>query len=441
MTRQAILQAAVAAARAHGVDPVLVAGIIQQESSFDRLAFRAEPHINDASRGLMQLLYGTARWMGYRGEPDGLYDVATNLEYGCSFLRYLLHRYRGDVRRALAAYNAGPGNVDARGWECARAYVESVLRHADALRAEVEAPAVLPASVEAPGKRRRYHAFPLEVPYVSQLEPDGKGYNNCGPACITMGLAYHGLVAGTREDMHRVAEAIRGGPWHLGTYTNFAQMRAAARRYGIPHCQLSRWEAVYDALDQGQPVMILLDNAVLEPRQYPRGPAFDAHHFVVLLGYTDTTFYVADPLSVYTHGPVQYTRASVEAGVARVGGVQALAIDQPPPELPDASGQPAPPGRDEMLIRISDADLKAYFEQLGQPVNMETAIMKRAALAYRRGETRGPALSDEYAAVAPDGRAVIRQDFSAGIAEYDPTIGEVVWVETVLHPEAIRSRS
>jgi hypothetical protein len=131
----------------------------------------------------------------------------------------------------------------------------------------------------------------------------------------------------------------------------------------------------------------------------------------------------------------------VEAGVARVGGVQALAIDQPPPELPDASGQPAPPGRDEMLIRISDADLKAYFEQLGQPVNMETAIMKRAALAYRRGETRGPALSDEYAAVAPDGRAVIRQDFSAGIAEYDPTIGEVVWVETVLHPEAIRSRS
>ncbi|MER3405720.1 MAG: hypothetical protein C4345_10255 [Chloroflexota bacterium] len=69
---------------------------------------------------------------------------------------------------------------------------------------------------------------------------------------------------------------------------------------------------------------------------------------------------------------------------------------------------------------------------------METAIMKRAALAYRRGETRGPALCDEYLALAPDGRTVVRPDFSAGIAEYDPATGDVVWVEVVLHPEALR---
>ncbi len=86
---------------------------------------------------------------------------------------------------------------------------------------------------------------------------------------------------------------------------------------------------------------------------------------------------------------------------------------------------------------VSDDEIKQYLEQLGQSVNMDTAIIKRAALAYRRGETRGPALSDEYLALAPDGRAVVRQDFTAGIAEFDPVTGEVVWVELVLHPEAL----
>lgn len=87
---------------------------------------------------------------------------------------------------------------------------------------------------------------------------------------------------------------------------------------------------------------------------------------------------------------------------------------------------------------VSEDEIKEYLQQLGQPVNMETAIMKRAALAYRRGETRGPALCDEYLALAPDGRTVVRPDFSAGIAEYDPATGDVVWVEVVLHPEALR---
>lgn len=89
------------------------------------------------------------------------------------------------------------------------------------------------------------------------------------------------------------------------------------------------------------------------------------------------------------------------------------------------------------IIRISDEELKRYLEQLGQGINMESAIIKRACLAYRRGETRGPAVSDEYPARAPDGRDVVRQRFTAGIAEYDPATGEVSWVELVAHPESV----
>lgn len=79
---------------------------------------------------------------------------------------------------------------------------------------------------------------------------------------------------------------------------------------------------------------------------------------------------------------------------------------------------------------------RPYFESYGVGCNMETGIMKRAALAYKRGETRGPALSGEYEALAPDGRPVIRQRFTAGICEYDPATGETHWAEVVLRPEA-----
>lgn len=439
-TRQEILLAVVVAAESHGLDPVLVAAVVEQESDFDSTAFRDEPQIGDASRGVMQVLYGTAKWMGYEGDAQGLLETETSLRYGCTYLRYLMHRYGGDVRSALAGYNAGPGNVDTKGWRCVAGYVESVLGRMERLRREVQA---VGGTTVAPERREPYRRFPLEVPYVSQLEPDGKGYNNCGPACVTMVLAYNGLAEGTREMMHRVATEIRGGRWDTGTYTSFEQMQRAAARYDIANHVLPSWDKVYGALDEAQPVVILVDNRRLEPRQYPRGPAFDAHHFIVLLGYDAERFHAADPLSVYTRGPVHFTRAGVEAGVAAVGGVQSIAIDQPRRNGQasggsGASGADGGRGEEESdvpIIRISDDELRQYLEQLGQGVNMESAIIKRACLAYRRGETRGPAVSDEYDATAPDGRAVVRQKFSAGIGEYDPTTGEVNWVEVVAHPE------
>ncbi len=105
--------------------------------------------------------------------------------------------------------------------------------------------------------------------------------------------------------------------------------------------------------------------------------------------------------------------------------------------VPRADARPRLEEDDVPLAKISDEDLKRYLEMLGTPVNPASAIVKRAMLAYRRGETRGPAVSDEYKATTADGRQVVRQRFSAGIAEYDPASGEVNWVELVLHPDAI----
>jgi soluble lytic murein transglycosylase-like protein len=99
-------QVATAAAR-WGVHPLLVHAVVAQESGFDPRAYRGEPQIGDASRGLMQLLYKTARSLGYSGPADGLYDVPTNLDLGCHLLHDNLSRTGGDVDAALSAYNGG----------------------------------------------------------------------------------------------------------------------------------------------------------------------------------------------------------------------------------------------------------------------------------------------------------------------------------------------
>lgn len=94
-----------------------VLAVIQIESSFQVVAYRAEPKINDASYGLMQILYSTALDRGYSGPPEGLYDPETNIRLGMAQLHwswgFLANRLGQSPTAAqwIGSYNAGVGNA------------------------------------------------------------------------------------------------------------------------------------------------------------------------------------------------------------------------------------------------------------------------------------------------------------------------------------------
>lgn len=83
---------------------------------------------------------------------------------------------------------------------------------------------------------------------------------------------------------------------------------------------------------------------------------------------------------------------------------------------------------------------RPYFEMNGYPANMDSALLKRFCLSYYRDETPGPLISDEYAATAPDGTPVTRQNCTARIGEAKPLEDGTWWtgyVEVVANPDAI----
>lgn len=140
------------AANAHGLDPMLIAGLVATESNFNPWAWNPEPAYRylwnvrtkapfrtptaaeiasefppkdfpailgdpdqewwgqQASWGLMQLMGALAREHGFRGPylPE-LCDPATNLEIGCTQLSALMTWAHGDPNQALSAYNGGKG--------------------------------------------------------------------------------------------------------------------------------------------------------------------------------------------------------------------------------------------------------------------------------------------------------------------------------------------
>jgi len=91
------------ASRRHGVDKNLINAVIQKESRGvnNRRSFAG-------AGGLMQLMPETARGLGV----TNVNDPAQNIGGGTRYLRQLLNRYDGDVRKALSAYNGGMANVD-----------------------------------------------------------------------------------------------------------------------------------------------------------------------------------------------------------------------------------------------------------------------------------------------------------------------------------------
>jgi soluble lytic murein transglycosylase-like protein len=113
------------------VDPSLVKAIIANESGFD-----ANATSKVGAQGLMQLMPATALSVGVRNS----YDPAQNVAGGTRYLKGLLDRFNGDMRLAVAAYNAGPGAVEKYGdvppYAETQNYVQRVLQSHERYAAE-----------------------------------------------------------------------------------------------------------------------------------------------------------------------------------------------------------------------------------------------------------------------------------------------------------------
>lgn len=94
------------AAQQHGVSEGLIKAVMHTESGFN---IKARSPVG--AQGLMQLMPATAR----RFNVSNAYDPQQNIFAGAKYLSWLLKRFNGDTRLAIAAYNAGEGNVDKYG--------------------------------------------------------------------------------------------------------------------------------------------------------------------------------------------------------------------------------------------------------------------------------------------------------------------------------------
>jgi hypothetical protein len=163
-------------AREHGLSKKLILAVIAIESDFQSRALSPKGAI-----GLMQLLPETARLYGVRNP----WDPYENLRAGVTHLAYLVRRYGGNLRLALAAYNAGEDAVDRYGgvppFAETQAYVRKVLgiygqAYTHVYRFE-DANGVVHYSFEAPDPRlyRNVRRIPLTVQAYRPAGPPAVG--------------------------------------------------------------------------------------------------------------------------------------------------------------------------------------------------------------------------------------------------------------------------
>ena len=125
------MQCAATYASAYGLPVELVDAVIQVESGWNRYAVS-----NKGAAGLMQLMPATALRFGVRDR----FDVEDNIRGGVAYLAWLIRLFQGDLRLALAAYNAGESLVLLQGLDLSSPeivrYVDHVTQVYRALRTQ-----------------------------------------------------------------------------------------------------------------------------------------------------------------------------------------------------------------------------------------------------------------------------------------------------------------
>ncbi len=100
------------AAQEFDLDPLLIYAVMREESRYDPEALSSS-----YAQGLIQVIPSTAQWIGEKlgveVEPAEIFQPVLNLRLGAWYLRFVLDYFEGDLEYAVAAYNGGPGNVQA----------------------------------------------------------------------------------------------------------------------------------------------------------------------------------------------------------------------------------------------------------------------------------------------------------------------------------------
>ncbi len=156
-----------------GVDPVLLYAIMHQESTFKSKAVSPK-----GARGLMQLMPGTAARYGV----SNIFDPRQNIEGGARYMKFLLELFNGDVRLALAGYNAGEGAVMKYGYRIppyseTQEYVRRISYRYSLMRDPLTALNANSMSREQVAAVRTKEATPLSLyePHVYAVRlPDGR---------------------------------------------------------------------------------------------------------------------------------------------------------------------------------------------------------------------------------------------------------------------------